>query len=139
VQFRDFLHKPEARQNYWATRNSLLKQVTAARPNAAHYALMELERRHSLRSVITQNFDGLHQDAGLTPERVIELHGTSRFAACTLCGSRSSMPALQQRIDSGEIDPRCHLCGGFLKAATILFGQRVPDAELARAKELAET
>jgi NAD-dependent deacetylase len=138
VQYRDFLHKPEARQSYWATRNSLIKQVTAARPNAAHYALVELERRQSLRGVITQNFDGLHQDAGLPPERVIGLHGTSRFAACTLCGSRSSMPALQQRIDAGEVDPCCHLCGGYLKAATILFGQRVPDAELTRAKEIAE-
>jgi NAD-dependent deacetylase len=138
VQYRDFLHKPEARQSYWAIRNSLIKQVTAARPNAAHHALVELERLRSLRGVITQNFDGLHQDAGLPPERVIELHGTSRFAACTLCGSRSSMPALQERIDAGEIDPRCQLCGGYLKAATILFGQRVPDTELARAKEVAE-
>ena len=89
--------------------------------------------------MITQNFDGLHQDAGLAAERVIELHGTSRFAACTLCGARSSITELQERINAGEIDPRCPPCGGFLKAATILFGQRVPEAELAHARELSTT
>jgi NAD-dependent deacetylase len=91
-----------------------------------------------LLGVITQNFDGLHQDAGHPPELVIELHGTSRAAACTLCGARSSMAELQQRVDAGEVDPRCTFCGGYLKAATILFGQRVPEVELRRAKELAE-
>jgi len=138
VNYRDFLHKPEARQSYWAIRHSLTKRVMEARPNAAHQALVELEHRQRLLGVITQNFDGLHQDAGHAPERVIELHGTSRFAACTLCGAHSSMSDLQQRIDAGEVDPRCSLCEGFLKAATILFGQRVPETELARAKEISE-
>src|SRR5438874_3255042 len=89
-----------------------------------------------LLGVITQDFDGLHQDAGHPSERVIELHGTSRVAACTLCGTRSSMAALQERIDVGESDPQCPSCGGYLKSATILFGQRIPEAVLARAKEL---
>ncbi len=137
VSYQDFLNKAEARRNYWQTRRNLAGQVAAAQPNAAHRALAELERRDILLGVITQNFDGLHQDAGNHPERVIELHGTSRQAACTLCGKRSSMSELQRRIDAGEIDPRCSFCGGYLKAATILFGQRVPEAELARARELA--
>jgi NAD-dependent deacetylase len=136
VSYHDFISQPESRQKYWRTRRNLSSQVAAARPNAAHRALAELERRHMLLGVITQNFDGLHQDAGHQPERVIELHGTSRVAACTLCGARSSIAALQQRIDAGEVDPQCPSCGGYLKTATILFGQRVPEAELARAKEL---
>ncbi len=136
TSYRDFLEKPEARQRYWQTRSNLSKLVTAAQPNAAHKALAELERRGVLSGILTQNFDGLHQDAGNNPEHIVELHGTSRFAACTLCGRRSSMSDLQRRIDAGEIDPRCDACGGLLKAATILFGQRVPDAELARAKEM---
>lgn len=136
VSYRAFLHDAQARREYWRTRQSLIHQVSAARPNAAHQALFELERKGILAGVITQNFDGLHQDAGHAAERVIELHGTSRMAACTLCGTRSSMTALQQRIDDGEFDPQCPLCGGFLKAATILFGQRVPDEVMTRAKEL---
>jgi len=137
VSYQEFMRSPQARQTYWQTRRTLSLKVKEARPNAAHYALVDLEQRHRLLGVITQNFDGLHQDAGLSAERVIELHGTSRAAACTSCGVRSSMDELQQRINAGEIDPLCPSCGGFLKAATILFGQRVPEPELARAKELA--
>jgi NAD-dependent deacetylase len=137
VSYSAFISKAEARQYYWQSRRNLSAQVAAARPNAAHKALVELERRQVLLGIITQNFDGLHQDAGIAPERVIEIHGTSREAACTLCGARSSMPDLQQRIDAGELDPRCPSCGGYLKSATILFGQRVPEAELAQAKEWA--
>lgn len=136
VSYQDFLNKPQARRNYWQTRRNLSAQVAMAQPNAGHKALAELERRQVLLGIITQNFDGLHQGAGNQPERVIELHGTSQAAACTLCGARSSMVALQQCVDAGDVDPRCSNCGGFLKAATILFGQRVPEAELARAKEL---
>lgn len=137
VSYFDFLHKPEARQKYWQTRRSLSGQVAAAQPNAAHKALAELERRGILLGIITQNFDGLHFDAGNQPERIVELHGTSREAACTLCGRRSSIKELQQRVDAGEIDPRCSEFGGFLKAATILFGQKVPEQALTRAKEMA--
>jgi NAD-dependent deacetylase len=137
VNYRDFISKPEARKQYWQTRRNLSTQVAQARPNAAHHALVALERMQRLLGVITQNFDGLHQDAGLPSKRVIELHGTSREAACTLCGARSSMAEVQQRIDAGEVDPRCPACGGYLKSATILFGQRVPDIELTQAKEWA--
>lgn len=139
VNYRDFISKAEARQQYWQSRRNLSGKVKAARPNAAHYALAKLEHRHVLSGLITQNFDGLHQEAGNTPENVIELHGTSRSAACTLCGTRSSISELQERIDAGEVDPCCPVCGGYLKSATILFGQRVPEAELNRAKELTAT
>lgn len=136
VSYADFLNQAGARAKYWQTRRNLSQQVAEARPNDAHRALVTLAQKQKLLGTITQNFDGLHQDAGLAPESVIELHGTSRSAACTLCGNRSSMSALQERIDAGESDPTCELCGGYLKAATILFGQRVPETELTRAKEL---
>ena len=139
VSYQDFIIKPEARQQYWQTRRNLSAQVLTARPNAAHLALADLERKKRLLGIVTQNFDGLHQDAGNNPKHIVELHGTSRAAACTHCGQRSSIQELQQRIDAGEIDPLCPNCGGFLKAATILFGQRVPEAELSRARELALT
>lgn len=138
VSYSDFIHKPEARRQYWESRRNLSAQVATAKPNAAHLALVELERRNKLQGIITQNFDGLHQDAGHNAERVVELHGTSRYAACTICGARSTMSELQQRIDAGEIDPRCHVCNGYMKSATILFGQRVPETELKHAKQLIE-
>ncbi len=137
VSFHDFISKPEARQIYWQTRRKLSRQVLDAQPNAAHIALADLEKKERLLGIVTQNFDGLHHDAGNNPKHIVELHGTSRAAACTHCGQRSSIQELQQRIDAGEIDPLCSICGGFLKAATILFGQRVPDEELSKARELA--
>ncbi|HVB75469.1 MAG TPA: Sir2 family NAD-dependent protein deacetylase [Ktedonobacteraceae bacterium] len=136
VSYQDFIAKAEARRHYWQTRRDLSGQVADAKPNAAHYALVELERRDMLLGIITQNFDGLHQDAGHQPEKIVELHGTSREAACTLCDARSSMQELQQRVDAGEVDPTCTHCGGYMKTATILFGQRVPDAVLTRAREM---
>lgn len=139
VSYPDFISKPEARRQYWKTRRGLSAQVRAARPNAAHLALAELERRQSLLGIITQNFDGLHLDAGHAPERVVELHGTSRQAACSLCDARFSMEEIQSRIDGGEEDPQCQHCGGYIKTATILFGQHIPTPVLARAKELAES
>jgi NAD-dependent deacetylase len=137
VSYHDFISKPEARQLYWQTRRNLYGQVMSAQPNAAHLALADLEKKERLLGIVTQNFDGLHHDAGNNPKHIVELHGTSRAAACTHCGQRSSIQELQQRIDAGEIDPLCPDCGGFLKAATILFGQRVPDDELSRARDLA--
>ena len=137
VSYKAFISSAESRRQYWQSRRNLSGQVATARPNAAHYALAELERRGKLMGIITQNFDGLHHDAGNQPERIVELHGTSREAACTLCGARSSMPELQQRIDAGEVDPTCTECGGYLKSATILFGQRVPEEVLTRAKAMA--
>ncbi|GCE24729.1 NAD-dependent protein deacetylase [Dictyobacter alpinus] len=139
VSYREFISNPVARRQYWQTRRQLAQQVSQARPNAAHQALARLEQQQRLLGLITQNFDGLHHDAGHQPERIVELHGTSRFAACTHCGNRSSIAELQQRVEEGEHDPRCTLCGGYLKAATILFGQRIPEAELNRAKALANT
>ncbi len=112
VSYKAFISSAEARRQYWQSRRNLSGQVATARPNAAHYALAELEQRGKLLGIITQNFDGLHHDAGNQPERIVELHGTSREAACTLCGARSSMQALQRRIDAGEVDPTCPECGG---------------------------
>jgi NAD-dependent deacetylase len=136
--YHEFISKPEARKRYWELRRTMGGQVTQARPNPTHYALTELERMGRLSAIITQNFDGLHQDAGTSPERVIELHGTARQAACTHCGTRSPMDALMERLAAGEDDPRC-ACGGYLKAATILFGQPIPRAELDRAIAVSKT
>ena len=81
VSFQDFISKPEARQIYWQTRRNLSKQVLDAQPNMAHLALADLEKKERLLGIVTQNFDGLHHDAGNNPKNIVELHGTSR-AAC---------------------------------------------------------
>jgi NAD-dependent deacetylase len=136
--YRAFMQDPAARREYWRTRRELAGLLTRAQPNAAHYALAEMERRGILAGIITQNFDGLHQEAGSNPGSVVELHGTSREAACQNCGARLVMAEVQARVDAGDEDPLCD-CGGFLKAATILFGQPVHRPVLDTAFALART
>ena len=135
TSFRAFLSDGRARREYWRLRRELMPLVTRAQPNAAHWALADLDRRGALAGVITQNFDGLHQLAGISAERVIELHGNTREAACQSCGARQPIAAVQARVETGEEEPLC-ACGGFLKAATILFGQPLPPEALAAAKDL---
>jgi NAD-dependent deacetylase len=137
TSYRAFMESADARRDYWRLRRDLYPRVAAARPNAAHHALVALERRGILAGIVSQNFDGLHQAAGSSAERVVELHGNSHEAACQTCGARLPMADVQARVDAGDEDPRC-ACGGYLKAATILFGQPLPrpalDAALALAR-----
>ncbi len=136
--YHEFMRDADQRRAYWRLRRELWPRVTSAQPNPAHLALAELDRRAILAGIITQNFDGLHQEAGVPPDRIIELHGTSHEAACQSCHARQPIAMVQQRVDAGDEDPRCS-CGGYLKAATILFGQPVPATLLEAAITLAES
>jgi len=110
--------------------------MSSAKPNAGHYAIAELYKLGKLSSVITQNVDGLHQAAGVPDDKVIELHGTIRWVSCLSCGKRCPREEIEARMDrTGEKAPECE-CGGYLKQATIAFGQSLPvraieDAEAA--------
>jgi NAD-dependent deacetylase len=126
----NYLADPDVRRQAWAAR--LASPVWTAEPNAAHRALVDLERTGRLRAIVTQNTDGLHQAAGSDPARVIEVHGTAREAACLDCGARQPMTDVLPRIEAGETDPHCTDCGGILKSATISFGQRL-DADVLEA------
>jgi NAD-dependent deacetylase len=117
---------PRVRRESWRRRAE--HPAWQARPNAAHRAVVELERTGRLRAVITQNIDGLHQLAGSDPALVIELHGTLAETVCLDCGDRRPMRQALDRVLSGEADPPCLVCGGILKSATISFGQHLePD------------
>ncbi|WP_243710982.1 Sir2 family NAD-dependent protein deacetylase [Actinomadura sp. KC216] len=111
----------EVRRRVWRSRRD--SPVWDAEPNAAHAALVELERAGRLRALITQNIDGLHQRAGTSAGKIIEIHGSLREAVCLSCDLRTPMPEILARIDAGEDDPPCAACGGIQKSATISFGQ----------------
>lgn len=121
-----YMSDPEVRRLSWKSR--LDHPAWHAKPNAGHRALVELERRGQLDALVTQNIDGLHQLAGQSAEKVIEVHGTMRDAVCMHCGWRGPMGPVLDRVRAGEDDPPCRSCGGILKSATISFGQAlVPD------------
>ena len=136
-----YVSDPEARRRSWRSR--LESPTLEARPNRGHEAIVGLERRGVLDTVVTQNIDGLHQAAGSDPERVIEIHGTMRFVTCLACGARSTMAETLARVVAGEDDPACTettaagACAGILKSATISFGQNLVAADLARAEAAA--
>jgi NAD-dependent deacetylase len=116
-----YVADPEVRRRAWRSRRE--HPAWHARPNAGHAALAAFEKTGRLRAVITQNIDGLHQQAGSDPNLVIEVHGTMLHAECLSCGLRTPMPEILARVDAGEEDPPCAECGGIQKSATISFGQ----------------
>lgn len=130
-----YMGDPEVRKRAWKSR--LETFARQAEPNAGHRALVELERRGVLHTLITQNIDGLHQAAGSSPERVVEIHGTMREVVCMMCDERAPMARALARVRAGEEDPPCRSCGGILKSATISFGQALVPEDLRRADQAA--
>ncbi|WP_309049874.1 Sir2 family NAD-dependent protein deacetylase [Streptomyces sp.] len=136
VTYGPYMADPEIRRRAWRMR--LDGPVLKARPNAAHLAIAAFERSgHALR-VLTQNVDGLHQAAGVPDRKVLELHGSARSVVCTACRARSSMEEALDRVRAGEADPPCRACGGILKSATVMFGQRLDPVLLAQAVSVAK-
>jgi NAD-dependent deacetylase len=120
---------------FWAFYGPRFALLDGKRPNAAHGALAELERRGLLEAVITQNIDGLHQAAGT--RELIEIHGSVATASCLACGRRYPLADTRARLAAdAEGVPRCD-CGQPLKPDVVLFGELLDESAMARASELA--
>jgi NAD-dependent deacetylase len=137
VTFQEFLLSREARVEYWTMKRDFYNELKSAKPNKAHIALAELGKMGKLKCLITQNIDGLHQESGSSPDIVIEIHGTNRKAVCLGCGKLWPIEDIQVRLEAGDLDPHCEQCSGFIKPATISFGQAMPETEMIRAYECA--
>jgi NAD-dependent deacetylase len=132
---RYYLADPEVRKASW--QNRLASPAWSAKPNAGHLALVALERWGKLHTLITQNIDELHQIAGNSAERVVEVHGSMRRFMCFGCGMRGPMQLALERVRAGEADPACRDCGGILKSDTISFGQQLVPEVIDRAMRAA--
>ena len=130
-----YVADPEVRRKSWQAR--LSHPAWTARPNTGHLAIVEIERRGKLHALITQNIDGLHQKAGNSPERVIEVHGTVHDVVCLSCGGKGPMQVTLERVRAGEADPACEDCGGILKSDTVSFGQQLVPEVIDRAMQAA--
>ena len=122
VYFDEFMSSEAKRIEYWEYKAEGHALFRAARPNATHHAVARLEELGRLEAVVTQNIDGLHQKAGTSPGRLHEIHGTNRFVECVSCKERSEPGPHVKRFGETGRAPVCS-CGGFLKFATISFGQ----------------
>jgi NAD-dependent deacetylase len=125
----------EVRKAAW--QNRMASPAWTAMPNPGHLALVELEKRGKLHALITQNIDELHQQAGNSPDKVIEVHGSMRRFMCWGCGMRGPMQVVLERVRAGEDDPECLTCGGILKSDTISFGQQLVPEVIDRAMRVA--
>jgi len=137
-----YLEDVDVRRAAWQAR--LDSPIWTAQPTPGHRALVALERKGSLHTIVTQNTDGLHQLAGSSPGRVVEVHGSAHATVCWECGDRRATLEVLERVRAGEEDPRCRRtvgrgadsseCGGILKTATVSFGQSLDPDDLERAQ-----
>jgi NAD-dependent deacetylase len=131
VTYEYYMDDPEIRRRSWQMRRR--NRTLQAEPNVAHRAVAELERSGVPVRVITQNVDGLHQLAGMPARKVLELHGSARSVVCVGCHDRMPMEDALARVEAGEDDPPCLKCGGVLKSATVMFGERLDPVVLGEA------
>jgi len=131
-----FLNYPETRRRSWQMRMNT--SALDAQPNPAHRAVADLWRAGRMVGCVTQNIDGLHQKAGLPEEAVAELHGNAHTTVCLGCGDRQPTTAVLCRVEAGEGDPSCLLCGGILKTDVVYFGEPLPAEAWDRAEEMAQ-
>lgn len=138
IPFDEFLASQEARNESWRRRFAMSEQFGDARPGRGHRALASLYRLGKVPGVVTQNIDNLHQASGVAPEHVVELHGNTTYAACLDCAARYELSWVHERMKAANgCAPDCPACGGFIKTATVSFGQAMPDDAMRRAGELA--
>lgn len=134
IDFRDFMASPEARRETWRRKQVTDKLIRAAEPNRGHRAIARLIREGRASSVITQNIDGLHQLSGVPDSHVIELHGNSTYASCLSCARRYEIDDIMAAFERSGDAPDCEACGGYVKTATISFGQSMPQEAMMRAE-----
>ncbi len=137
VFYDQFMTEHDARVEYWKQKAEDHEAFGAARPNAVHRAIAELQRADRIELVVTQNVDGLHRVAGTASNLLVEIHGTNSLVECQACGARSEPGGHFSSFQQTGEPPICD-CGGYLKPATISFGQQLRSVDLARAFEAAK-
>ncbi|MFG1205397.1 SIR2 family NAD-dependent protein deacylase [Xanthobacter flavus] len=137
IPFDVFVAHKAARNEAWRRKFAMEAAFAGAQPGRGHRALARLLGHGRLAGVITQNIDGLHQASGVPDDALVELHGNGTYATCLDCGARYELAWVKERFDAaGGIAPDCPACDGPVKAATISFGQAMPEREMARADAL---
>ena len=135
IPFDQFMASAAMRDEAWRRRFAMDAHFASAKPGRGHLALASLYRSGKTPAVITQNIDNLHQASGFSADHVVELHGNTTYATCLSCRKRYELSWVKEKFDSSQCAPDC-ACGGYIKTATVSFGQAMPQDEMARAEEL---
>jgi NAD-dependent deacetylase len=136
IPFDAFMTDREMRDESWRRRFAMEDQFGWAKPGRGHRALASLYRAGKVPALITQNIDNLHQTSGFAATDVVELHGNTTYATCLECGERYELPWVRKKFEAaGNRAPDC-ACGGYIKTATVSFGQAMPADAMGRAEQL---
>jgi NAD-dependent deacetylase len=138
VYFQDFMTSEAARIQHWQLKKATYELYKKVQPNIGHYAIRDFEKRGQLLGLITQNIDGLHGIAGVSDERIVELHGTDRLVTCLKCRQRFEPARVYEHLGEDFTAPICNACGGLLKSANVSFGQQMPAEAMKRAQAWSE-
>jgi len=138
IPFDAFLASQEMRDEAWRRRFAMEKNFVKARPGRGHNALASFYRAGKSPALITQNIDNLHQSSGIAASDVVELHGNTTYAVCLDCAKRYELSWVRQKFEAAGHAPDC-ACGGYIKTATISFGQAMPTEAMQRAENLAKS
>ena len=138
VLFQDFMASEAARIQHWRLKKATYELFKTVKPNIGHYAIRDFEQRGQVLGLITQNIDGLHKLAGVSDEKLVELHGTDRLVTCLDCGKRYEPAEVYEDLCEEFTAPTCDACGGFLKSANVSFGQSMPVEAMRRAQAWSE-
>ncbi len=126
VLFQDFMASETARIQHWQLKKATYELFKTVKPNIGHFAIRDFELRGQLLGLITQNIDGLHKLAGVSDEKIVELHGTDRLVTCLSCHKKYEPASIYERLGEDFSAPTCDACGGYLKSANVSFGQSMP-------------
>ena len=130
VYYQDFVRSEAARIEYWNQKLESWPSIRDAQPTATHRAIVELEVAGKVHMVVTQNIDGLHEKAGTSRERLVEIHGTNLKVECLNCHVLSEPDQHFEAFAQSQTPPLCEACGGLLKPATISFGQSLRQEDI---------
>ena len=136
IYFQDFVSSKEKRIESWERKFSNELSIDSAIPNDGHFKLAEIMEWKKESHLITQNVDNLHQNSGITELKITELHGNATYAKCLKCSKRYELSSIKEEFLKLKEPPLCKICGGFIKTATISFGQAMPEEEMLRAQNV---
>ena len=137
IPYDEFVASQDMRDESWRRRFALEEKFGAAKPGRGHRALASLYRSGKVPALITQNIDNLHQASGIAAADVVELHGNTTYAVCLDCGERYELGWVRQKFEISQRAPECD-CGGYIKTATVSFGQSMPAEAMERAEQLSK-
>ena len=138
VLFQEFMTSEAARIQHWRLKKATYELFKTVQPNIGHTGIRDFELRGQLLGLITQNIDGLHKLAGVSEEKLVELHGTDRLVTCLKCGKRFEPAEVYENLAENFTAPTCDTCGGYLKSANVSFGQSMPPEAMKRAQAWSE-